>query len=83
MKNQRSEQRQSTIIVDTGYIARLGLQLFRVRLSNERGKAHAAMSKVIVGNGGCLIEPQGVSAWWKETAETRIYVFSFLVAESP
>ena len=36
------------------------------------------MSKVIMGNGGfygCLSEPQGVSAWWKETAET-LFVFS-------
>ena len=27
-------------------------------------------------------EPQGASAWWKETAQTRIRSFSFLVAES-
>ena len=42
------------------------------------------MSKVIMGNGsfyGCLSEPQGVSAWWKETAQTR--AFSFLVTKSP
>ena len=34
-----------------------------------------AVPKVIMGNGGfygCLSEPQGVSAWWKETAQTRI-----------
>ena len=44
------------------------------------------MSKVIMGNGGfycCLSKPQGVSAWWKETAQTRIRFFSSLVAESP
>ena len=44
------------------------------------------MSKVIIGNGGFysyLSEPQGVSAWWKETAQSRIRSFSFLVAESP
>ena len=44
------------------------------------------MSKVIMGNGGiygCLVEPQGAPAWWKETAQTRIRSFSFLVAESP
>ena len=44
------------------------------------------MPKVIMANGGftgCLIEPHGVSAWWKETAQTRIGPFSFLVAESP
>ena len=41
------------------------------------------MPKVIMANGGftgCLIEPHGVSAWWKETA---LRPFSFLVAESP
>ena len=44
------------------------------------------MSKVIMGHGGfCggLSEPQGVSAWWKETAQTRIRFFSVLVPESP
>ena len=44
------------------------------------------MSKVIMGNGGfyvCLSEPQGISAWWKETAQIRIPFFSFLVTESP
>ena len=49
------------------------IQLFRERLSNKRGKAYETMSKVIMGNGGfngCLIEPQSVSAWWKETAQT-------------
>ena len=23
---------------------------------------------------GCLSEPQGVSAWWKETAQTHVFV---------
>ena len=44
------------------------------------------MSEVIMGNGGfycCLSEPRGVLAWWKETVQTRIRFFSFLVAESP
>ena len=62
------------------------LQLFRERLFYKRGNAYATMSKVIMGNGGfygCLSEPQCVSAWWKETAQTRIHFFSFLVAESP
>ena len=62
------------------------IQLFRERLSYKRGKVYATMSKVIMGNGGfygCLSERQGVSAWWKETAQTRIRSFSFLVAESP
>ena len=42
--------------------------------------------KVIMSNGGfygCLSGPQGVSAWWKETAQPRIRSFSFFVAESP
>ena len=51
------------------------IQLFRERLSFKRGKAYVTMSKVIMGSGGfygCLSEHQGVSAWWKETAQTRI-----------
>ena len=57
----------------------LYIQLFRERLSYNRGKAHVTMSKVIMGNGGfysCLSEPQGVSARWKETTQTPIFVFS-------
>ena len=37
------------------------------------------MSQVIMGNGGfygCLSEPQGVSAWWKETAQTCVFLLS-------
>ena len=48
-------------------------------MSYKRGKAYATMSKVIMGNGGfygCLSEPQGVSAWRKETAQTRVLVLS-------
>ena len=51
----------------------LYIQLFRERLSYKGRKAYATMSKVNASNGvfsGCLIEPQGVSAWWKETAQT-------------
>ena len=62
------------------------MQLFRERLSNKWGKAYATMLKVIMGNSGfygCLSERQGVYAWWKETAQTRIRSFMFLVAESP
>ena len=62
----------------------VSLQLFRERLSYKRGKAYATMPKVIMGNGsfyGCSSEPQGVSAWWNETTQTRIR-FSFLAAES-
>ena len=57
-------------------------QLLQERLSYKRGKAYATMSKVIMGNGGCLSEREGVSAWWNETAQTRIRSFSFLDAES-
>ena len=54
--------------------------------SYKQGKAYATMSNIIMGNSGlygCMSEPQGVSAWWKETEQTRIPSFSFLVAESP
>ena len=37
------------------------------------------MSKVIVGNAGFhgyLSEPQNISAWWKERAQTRVFVLS-------
>ena len=37
------------------------------------------MTKVIMGNGGfcvCLSEFQGVSPWWKETAQTRVFILS-------
>ena len=54
-------------------------QLFPERLSYKRGKVYATISKVmIMGFYGCLSEPQGVSAWWKETAQTDRYSF-FLV----
>ena len=57
----------------------LCIQLFRERLSYKRGKAYSTMSKVIMGNGGfygSLIEPQGVLAWWEETAQTRVFRLS-------
>ena len=44
------------------------------------------MPKVIMVNGcfySCSSEPLSVSALWKETAQTSIRSFSFLVAESP
>ena len=37
------------------------------------------MSKVSMGNGGfygCLREPQGVSAWWKETPKAQLNHFN-------
>ena len=37
------------------------------------------MSKVIMGNddfNGCLSEPQVVSAWWKESAQIRVFFLS-------
>ena len=46
------------------------------------GKAYATMSKVIAGNGvlySCLIEPQGVSVCWKETAQTPAFLLSTFV----
>ena len=47
-----------------------------------------AMLKVLMGNGGFtvgfLVEAQGVSVWWKETAQTRVFMLSSsLLAESP
>ena len=54
------------------------IQLFRERLSYKRGQAYATMSKVFMSNGdfyGCLSEPL-VSAWWKETAQTQVFVLS-------
>ena len=54
------------------------IQLFLERLSYKRGKLYATMSKIITGNSGfygCLIEPPGVSAWRKETAQTHVFVF--------
>ena len=39
----------------------------------KRGKAYATMSKVM---GDSVSEAQGVSAWWKETARTRVFVLS-------
>ena len=52
-----------------------------MRSSNgrKRRKAYVTMPKDIMGNGGfygCLSKPQGVSAWWKETAQTRVFMLS-------
>ena len=47
-------------------------------MSYKRGKAHATMSQVIVGKSGfygCLIV-EGVSAWWKEKGQTRVFILS-------
>ena len=55
------------------------IQLFRERLSFKRGQDYATTSKVIMGNGGfygCLIELQGVSAWWKGTTQTSVFLLS-------
>ena len=67
----------STICVPSA--TRHNIHMFRERLSYKRGKAYARMSQVIIGNGdfyGCLSEPRGVSAWRKETAQTRVFVLS-------
>ena len=48
-------------------------------MSSKRKKSYATMSKVIMNNGsfcGCLIEPQGVSARWKETAQIGVFLLS-------
>ena len=55
------------------------IQLFRERLPYKWGKAYVTKLKVIMGNDGfysCLSEPQGVSTWWKETAQTHVFVHS-------
>ena len=55
------------------------IQLFRERLSYKLGKAYATMSKVIMGKSGfygCLIGPQGFTAWWKKTVQTRVFLLS-------
>ena len=62
------------------------IQLFRERLSCERGKAYTTMSKVIMGNDGFTV------AWLNlelfsvvkgNSTNTCIHAFCFLVAESP
>ena len=55
------------------------IQLFLEGLSYKQEKAYSTMSKAIMGNGGfysCLSEPQVVSAWWKETAQTHVFALS-------
>ena len=86
VQTSRSEFKTIIKIEDGQLRAKENIQLFRKRLSYTRGKAYATMSKVIMVNGcfySCLSEPQSVSALWKETAQTSIRLFSFLVAESP
>ena len=46
--------------------------LFRERLSCNRGKAH--MTNYVESYYGLLSEPQAVSAWWKETAQTCVFM---------
>ena len=48
--------------------------LFRERLSRNRGKAH--MTNYVESYYGLLSEPQGFSAWWKETAQKRVFFLS-------
>ena len=62
------------------------IQLFRERLSCKREKLTRQCRNslwVIVVFMAALSERQGVTAWWNDTAQTRIRAFSFLVAESP
>ena len=77
----RTLAKQTVLVLVTGRESKFLLneyfQLFRERLSYKREKGYATMSKVIMSNGGfygCLSEPQGVSAWWKDTAQTRVFV---------
>ena len=70
--------KSSPRVIDQSYTHRW-IQLFRERLSYKQGKAYATMSNIIAGNGGfydCLIEPHGISAWTKETAQTRAFMLS-------
>ena len=69
----------ATGVSQLGAESRFELQQFRERLSYKRRKAYATMPKDILGDGGfygCLSKPQVVSAWWKETAQTRVVVLS-------
>ena len=55
------------------------MELFREKLSYNQGKAYTTMPNASMGNGGfygCLSEPCGVSAWWNETALTRVFMLS-------
>ena len=57
------------------------IQLFGERLSYKRGKGYATMSQVVMGDGsfyGFWLNV-GVSASWKETAQTRVFVYSFFL----
>ena len=50
-------------------------QLFRERLPYLRDNVES----YYMGNAtfyGCLIEPRSVLAWWKETAETRVFLLT-------
>ena len=55
------------------------------KVSYKRGKVYATMSKVVMGNGGFnrLNEPQGVSAWWKEIAQTHEFLLSCSLLLNP
>ena len=56
------------------------IQLFWGRLSYKSVKAHATMSKGIMGNAdhGCLIEAKCISLWQSETAQTGVLNMLFL-----
>ena len=41
------------------------------------------VSWVICGFYGSLIKPRGVSAWWKETAQTRVFISCFRLVAKP
>ena len=76
-----SRERQSRDYVMEDHEAAVvsNIQLLRERLSYKRGKAYTTMSKDIMGNGDfyvCLSKRQSVSARWKETGQTHVFVLS-------
>ena len=47
----------------------------RIKVALQKGKAYPTMSLLwVMVVCGFLIESQGVSEWWKETAQTQIFV---------
>ena len=61
----------------------LMIQLFLERLSYQRGKPYATMSKVIMGSGVAWANTKVFQPSGKNSTNTCIRSFSFLVAESP
>ena len=51
------------------------IQLFRVRLSYERGKAYATMSKVTIGNGGFTVALVNLEVFQRGGRKQHRHVF--------